>query len=667
MRISFLTLALLCCYLSALFAQTDTSFYSVVAKGKITGGQKVWKSGTNEFHYTFQFNDRGRGDSMISTATINADGLLTALQVKGVDYYKNPYAEQFSVAGDSVVWVVNGERKAKKNEHEFYPGNASAPAMFELLIRWTLKQPGKRIAMLPDGNMHMGDPLLHTITLKGKTKKLKLVSVYSEPSPSPAFVWMTEDMRFFGSVSSWSSNICRGYESWTDTLFKLQELAGQAYYISELNQNSASLRHHVLFTHCNVFQSATATVQKDMCVDVLNGKISAILSSVSEKALKEADTVIDCKGKFLMPGLWDMHGHFAKDEGVDYLAGGVTHLRDMGNEKNLLVYRKQIAENKLLGPDISYVSGFIDKEDPFQGPTGKIIKTLNEGLAAIDEFHQLGYPQIKLYSAIRPEWVKPMAAHAHSLGMKVCGHIPAFMTADQAIRDGYDEITHMNFIFLNFNGDTIDTRTPARFRLVGDEGGKLDLKSQKVLDFVHLMREKHIVLDPTLNVWQGMFDEFKGDTSAFVKPVISWMPETMRSGLAIQTPFGSDEKKQAYKACFRNMMGMLKLLYDNGILLVAGTDGGEANALHHELELYVQAGIPSNQVLKIATYNAAQDCKLLNSSGSILVGREADFILIDGDPIANISDIRRVKWVVKNKRIYNPRQLLASQGWSYYK
>ena len=185
-------------------------------------------------------------------------------------------------------------------------------------------------------------------------------------------------------------------------------------------------------------------------------------------------------------------------------------------------------------------------------------------------------------------------------------------------------------------------------------------------DFLGLMRRKHIALDPTMNVWQGMFDEFKGDTSHFVKPVISWLPEEWLSNLTIQSPFGSEEQKPAYTSSFANMMKMLKQLYDNNILLVAGTDGGNANALHHELEIYVQAGIPARQVLKIATYNAALDCNLQSTYGAIKIGRQADVILIDGDPASNISDIRRVELVVKNNTIYQPKQLLSSQGWKYY-
>ena len=664
MKLIYLAL-LLTGYSFSLTAQNDTAYYSVVNKGKITGGQKVWQSKPGEFHYAFQFNDRGRGDSTTTVVNTNAAGLISSVNITGIDYYKSPYTEEFSIKADSAVWIVNGEKKAKKFANELYATN-TAPAIFELYLQWMLKQPNKRAAILPDGFIRTDQPVLKTIFANGNTLQLKLFPVYFEPSPSPFYVWLTSDLHFFASVSSWTSHIQKGYESWTDSLLTLQEIAGQGYYENEIKNSSVSLANHLVFTHANVFESATATVQKDMSVEVVRGKITGVYPSAAANSNKKTATIIDCKGKFLMPGLWDMHGHYSKEEGAAYLAGGVTHIRDMGNAAILMTYRQQIAANKLLGPDISYLSGFIDKEDPFQGPTGKIITTLNEGIKAIDEYHQLGYPQIKLYSAIKPEWVTPMAAHIHKLGMRLCGHIPAFMTADQAINNGYDEVTHMNFIFLNFMGDTIDTRTPARFRLVGDNAGKLNLQSQKVTNFIVLMKRKNIVLDATMNVWQGMFDEFKGDTSSYLKPIVKWLPASYQSDLAIKTPFGSEANKPAYKAAFSNMLKMLKLLHENGIMLVAGTDGGEANALHHELELYAQAGIPNSEVLKIATYNAALDCNLQNKYGAIKQGRNADFILIDGDPTKNISDIRRIEWVIKNNRLYQPKQLLAAQGWKYY-
>lgn len=663
MKIFVFQLLLVICS-SSVSAQQDTTYYSVVNKGKITGGQKVWQKAANEFHYSFQFNDRGRGDSIQSKVITNAQGLIVSQQTTGVDYYKNPFTENFSITGDSAVWIINGERKAKHFDNQLY-GSNGAPATLALLVAWAYKNLDTSVAVLPEGFMHTEAPLSKAISLNGKTMQLKLFKLYFEPSPVPFYVWLTADMQFFATVNNWTSNIMKGYETWPDSLLALQEIASQDYYEKEMNNNSTPLPHHVVLKHVTLFESATAKVLKNMTVEISEGKIIGINSSL-KKLPDTGATTIDCTGKFLMPGLWDMHGHYSKNAGAMYLAGGVTHIRDMGNDKILLTYKKQIAENKLLGPDISYLSGFIDKEDPFQGPTGKIIASLDEGLEAIEYFHQLGYQQIKLYSAIKPEWVAPLAAHAHSLGMRICGHIPAFMTATQAINKGYDEITHMNFLFLNFMGDTIDTRTPARFRLVGDHGGELDLKSKPVQDFVMLMKKKNVALDATLNVWEGMFNEFKGDTSHFIKPIINWLPEEWRSDLAIKNPFGSNEQKPAYTAAFKNMLQLQKLLFDKGILLVAGTDGDEANALHHELELYVAAGIPANQVLKIATYNAALDCNLQNRFGQIRVGTAADFILIDGDPSINISDIRRIEKVIKNNRLYQPKKLLQSQGWKYY-
>ena len=647
------------------FAQ-DTTYYSVVGKGKLKGGQKVWQSGPNDYHYAYQYNDRGRGDSTTTVVHINSNGTISNLSITGVDYYKNPYAENFSVEGDSAVWIVNGVRKTKHYDNEMYL-TSPAPASFALFIQWVLKQQNRKGAILPDGFIHADAPLLETVLVNGKAEQLKLVALYFDPSPSPFYVWLTNDGQFFAMVNSWTSNIKKGFEATVDTLLILQETAAQSFYEKGVKDNSAPLPGKIIFTHASLFQSATATVKKNMTVEVIQGTVVAVHPSDGPlvKIIKP-DSIIDCKNKFLMPGVWEMHGHFAKEEGIQYLAGGVTLLRDMGNDNILLTYKRQIEHNTLLGPDISYLSGFIDKEDPFQGPTGTIIRTLDEGIKAIDEYHKLGYGQIKLYSAIKPQWVAPMAAHAHKLGMRICGHIPAFMTAEQAIREGYDEITHMNFMFLNFMSDTIDTRTPARFRLVGEHGGELDLQSKKVKDFIYLLKKKNIVLDPTINLWQGMFDEFKGDTSNYIKPVVSWLPQEYLSNLEIQSPFGTDADKANYKAAFANMLKMLKLLYDNGILLVAGTDGGEANALHHELELYVQAGVPAAQVLKIATYNAATDCGLQNKYGIVAAGRAADFILIDGDPTKNISTIRRVEWVVKNNLLYLPKQLMATMGWKYY-
>jgi len=649
--------------------KSDTTFYSMLTSGSVTGFQKSWNAGINRHDFIFKYNDRGRGPDVQGSVTLNDGGAVIEFKNKGLDYYKNHYLENMSVSGDSSVWTINDVKHAALTAGKFYMGGAQTgnmpPAMYEWLTKWLEKQPGRKGNLLPEGSMRVGQPVSKKISFRGKTATLKLYALYRDTIPAPSFIWLDDRGRFFAQVDSWFSVIKKGYETWTDTLNYIQVAQQTAFYSNEIKKYAENLPPSLSITHVNIFQSDSASVKTDQTVQVINGQVTAIYPS-ADSLKHPRGTTIDGRGKFLMPGLWDMHSHYFPEDGTWYLAGGVTHVRDMGNAKILLLYKKQIQQNQMLGPDISYLSGFIDQKGPFQGPTGSIVSSLPKALEAIREFHRLGYQQIKLYSSIDTAWVKPMAKEAHQLGMRVCGHIPAFMTAEQAINDGYDELTHMNFIFLDFMDRSLDTRTPVRFRAVADQGGNLDMQSSKVDSFINLMRTRNISFDPTMNVFADMINSFQGDTIGSYKHIAAWVPESEKSTVINSAPFGNAEQKPQYTKSYAAMLKMLKMMYDKGILIVPGTDGGDAVALHHELELYVQAGIPAAQALKMATWNTAKNCGLLDQYGMIKTGRTADFILIDGDPMKNISDIRRVSLVIKNNRVYSPKQLLASLGWKYY-
>jgi hypothetical protein len=646
---------------------TDTSSFSVLiggtirVGGTIKGSLKSWPNGLHEHHFNYYLNNRGMLDSIRTIVQTNLEGLLVSLKAHN---YKKLYEESFEIAGDSAIWIINGIKKTKAFHKQWY--NASeVPGLTELQLRWLLKQPGQKGNLLPEGNIRTNDPQLKTIAYQGQSVNLKLLPLYTNTEPLPSYVWLTSDLRFFASTDGWTSIIKEGYESWIDTLWAIQEEANLNYYRQQMKQYATDIPAHLFITHANVFQSPSGTVAKDMTVEVILGIVTAIYPASKNNKIK-GGTVIDAKGKFLMPGLWDMHGHFDKSEGIWYVAGGVTHVRDMGNRASIVADKRKIASNQIIGPEISFISGRIDLKGPNQASSGKFAYSLSEALDAIKQYHQLGYNQIKIYGSIKPEWVAPMCAQAHQLGMRVCGHIPYQVTAEQAIKDGFDELTHNLFLFKDFLSKNFDAPFVTRFRLIGDSARTVDLKSQPVQAFIRQMKENNIVVDPTLNIYAQFFQDFKGDTADMFKPIVSWLPDDKRHNLAKATFFGSNDKKEAYRASYQKMLELVKLLYDNGIMLVAGTDGGAAIALQHELALYVQAGIPANEVLKIATYNAAKDCGLENKYGEIKAGRAADFILIDGDPTQNISDIRRVEWVIKNGQRYSPKQLLASQGWKYY-
>lgn len=663
-KISFLLAATLLIRTTTHAQSTDTIFYSAVKSGEIAGVQKMWMSGSSEYHFFYKYNDRGRGDSVLAKINTGNLRLITKVAIDGVDYFKNPYHETFDVNGDSAVSIVNGDRNTKAFKQEIYVSQ-ECPGFIEPIIKFLLQQKEMKAPVFNGGTLQLMPLIEKNISMKGKPVKLYLCKLYFDENTPPFYVWLDKDQHFFANVSDWFSTIQRGYESLNDTLNSLQELQSKNYYIRQMKELSEALPAQFAVTNVRLYDAEHATMEENMTVMVSDGIIVQVGKSATMR-IPGNYQIKDGAGKTLLPGLWDMHGHYFKSEGLNYLAGGVTHIRDMGNSNNLLLTRDAIRNNETLGPDISYLSGFIDQAGPFQGPTGTIVHNLDEGIKAVDDYAKRGYNQIKLYSSIDPKWVKPLAAEAHKSGLRVAGHIPSFMTAAQAVRDGYNEITHINMVMLNFMGDTIDTRSRKRFLVVADRSKNLDLNSAEVNSFISLLKENNISLDPTMNVFEGMFTVFPGDTDASIKPIISWIPPDQRQNLAAQSSLGAMDKKETYLASFNTIKQMLKKLYDHGILIVSGTDGGEAFALEHELEIYVEAGIPPLKALQCATYNAALDCHLQDQYGTIAADRPADMILIDGNPGENISDIRRVEWVVKNNRFYDPKKLFASIGWSYY-
>ena len=283
--------------------------------------------------------------------------------------------------------------------------------------------------------------------------------------------------------------------------------------------------------------------------------------------------------------------------------------------------------------------------------------------AAIARYADLGYVQIKVYSSIRPELVPGIIADAHAHGMRVSGHVPAFMTAEQFVKLGADELQHVNFLFLNFWADTVpDTRTPARFTAVAEKAASLDLDSERVKAFLRLLKEHGTVCDPTVSVFEEMFTARPGTISPPYAAVAARMPSGVRRGFltgGLPVPEGSD---RLYRDSFRQLLAMVKRLEQEGIPIVAGTDALAGFTLHRELELYVEAGIPAPRVLQIATIGAARVMKRDGELGAIAPGKKADLVLVDGDPCRRISDVRRTVTVLKNGIVYDPAAISRALG-----
>jgi imidazolonepropionase-like amidohydrolase len=286
-----------------------------------------------------------------------------------------------------------------------------------------------------------------------------------------------------------------------------------------------------------------------------------------------------------------------------------------------------------------------------------------EARAAVDAMADAGFILVKVYSSVDPALVPVIVDEAGKRGLRVGGHIPAGMTAERAVRAGYDEIQHMNMLFLNFMFDRVpDTRTPARLTAVADGAADLDFGDAKTRDFIALLASNRITVDPTLQLFENLILDRAGQMATAYVPIADRLPPYVRRGLLEGGLPVTADKEQRYQDSFRAMVRMLAELHAAGVPIVAGTDSLGGFALVRELELYVKAGIPPAEVLQMATLGAARAAGQGDRLGSIEPGKLADFILVDGDPSADPGALRNLRLVVKDGVPLDPEAMWRELG-----
>jgi imidazolonepropionase-like amidohydrolase len=569
--------------------------------------------------------------------------------------------ERFSMAQGKAAWQNRAEQGAKNiSGKAFYVSISGALSETGLLARALLASPNHRLALLPEGEAAIEKRDELKITANGQSRTVIQYAI-SGLGFSPFPLWLEPDGTLFAFVSQWNITIQEGWETVAADLLKDQDKFENEQSRTMARTLARKPKGPLAFVHANLFDAESAQVLPNRTVVVTGNRISAVGADGAVKVPANAQ-VIDAAGKTLMPGLWDMHVHLSPGDGLLDMACGVTSVRDLANDTDaLLAMRKRFDEGTEIGPRV-VMAGFIDGRGPYQGPTKVFADTEEEARKDIENYARLGYVQIKVYSSLKPELLPKIVEMAHAHGMRVSGHVPSGMNAEQFVRDGVDEIQHMNFIFLNFMPQVKDTRTPARFLEVAAHGAELDLKSEQVQAFIQLLKEHKIVVDPTLSIFEGMFDDRPGKMAAGYAAVANNMPAQVRRGFlygGLEVPEGMDQR---YQDSFQRMMDMAKAFYDSGVPIVAGTDSLAGFTLHRELEVYEKAGIPAAKVLQIATLGAARVMKRDSELGSIAPGKLADMILVEGDPSAHISDVRRVRMVIKDGMVYNVADLDHALG-----
>jgi imidazolonepropionase-like amidohydrolase len=629
------------------------------------GQDAVWKTSDGTIHEFFQFNDRGRGPKIYTTYRLDAHGLVAFEESKGVDYMKAPVEESFSLNGGEAAWKNQAEDEKRSDASgKFFIDLNGGPESGAVLARALLapERAGK-LPLLPSGQATIRQ--LQSIAVEGSGKK-KTVTLYevSGLGFNPNYVWLDDEQQFFAVIYGWPAIVRDGYESRVSQLRESQRQAQVARAGDLAKQLTHRPSGELIIRNVTLFDSATGKLVPNQRVTV-HGERIATVEQDDGRPNSDGSQAIDGRGKTLLPGLWDMHAHLDAEDAFLDIAAGVTTVRDLGNSiEELTKLRQQIQDGTQIGPRVVR-AGFIDGPGPFEGPIKVLAATPEEARQRVDRYADLGYVQIKIYSSVKPELVPIIAAEAHKRGLRVSGHVPSGMIAEQFVRDGADEIQHMNFVFLNFMPDVKETRTPARFIEPGRRGGDLNLNSQQVNDFVAFLKQHHTVIDPTMAIWEATYIDRRGQPGHMEAPLFDRLPvQVQRSsrtaGEALDASDPTADKQ--YRAAYANMVRMVKKLYDDGIQIVAGTDDSNGYALDRELEIYTEAGIPAPEVLRIATIEAAQVMHMEKDFGSVTAGKYADMILVNGDPTSQISEVRHVDTVIKNGAVYKPAELYPAFG-----
>jgi imidazolonepropionase-like amidohydrolase len=636
----------------------DAKIWSITSgDGSVPHGQvALWTDAQGTHWSRMSLNLRGIVTEIDEQNRYAADGTVTGFVIRG-SVPEGDAAEAYDVKDGVYTYkspVDHGTGKtAPTLQYVTFGGTFDS---FVPLIDAMMKAPDHTIDLLPSGRAKMTP--LTTLEVSNGTEK-KTLTAYSVIGfgLSPFPVWM-DGNKLFGTAG-FLNFLPQGWEKNAPAMSRAQDsaLAKQAPALTAAIAKTPA--GPVAFQNIKIYDSIARKFRDGMTVVVADGKF--VWVGPAAKAHVPANAkVIDGTGKTLVPGLWDNHQHYGDDwTGPLLLASGITSVRDPGNVVVVSMERKKrIESGELLGPRI-VPSLLIDGAGPYSAQVGMTVHSLDEALAAVRRAKADGYFAIKLYGTIEPAWVKPMATLAHQLGLHVHGHIPHGMRPLDAVHDGYDEITHINFVMMQAMPDDIVKTSNGTNRFVGT--GKyaagVDLHSKMMTAYLDELAARHIAVDPTLVTFEDLYAFDRGTYPASDAPYADTLPAQVSRGFLSSSLASTPELSRAQmRASFAKLQALVSELNKRHITILAGTDG-LGFELIRELELYVAAGLTPEEALATVTINPAREYHLADKTGSISKGKLAELALIDGDPSKNIGDLRQVELVMRDGKIMDAQAL----------
>lgn len=658
-----LALGLLLSFSASALAAETTRYLALVDGGKQAGQQVVSVADDGTTTVEFVFKDNGRGPELKETYTLAEDGTYRTYSVTGTSTFGAKVEESFQRDGDRVRWKTKSDQgEMPVSGTALYSPLGGAPAGLSVALGALAKRSDGRLPLLPGGSLSSRKLGEASVVRDGKRQTVQLLALTGQGF-TPNFVWATVEAqpRVFALIyPGFLQLIQDGWQANANDLETRQKAAEGELLVDLRKKLGHDFAGATLIRDVRVFDSEKAALGAPTDVLVRDGRIVSV--GKAGKDVQAARTV-DGKGKTLLPGLFDMHGHVSRWDGGLNIAAGVTTVRDMGNDNATLQQMiGEIQGGTLMSPNV-VPAGFIEGESDYSARNGFVIKNLDEAKKAVDWYSEHGYPQIKIYNSFPKAVLRDTVAYAHGKGMRVSGHVPAFLRAQDVVDQGFDEIQHINQLMLNFFvDDKTDTRTLQRFYLVAEKTADLDLDSKPVQDFIQTLASKKIAIDPTLATFEFLHQR-EGELSPIFTAVDTHLPPDVQRGRrAAEMNIPDDATWQRYNKSYDKLVEFVGRAYKAGVPLLAGTDEVPGFTLQHELALYVRAGLTPAQALQVATRDAAKVARVDGDRGSVSAGKRSDLILVDGDPTRDIGDIRKISLVLQGQTAYYPSEVYAELG-----
>jgi imidazolonepropionase-like amidohydrolase len=436
----------------------------------------------------------------------------------------------------------------------------------------------------------------------------------------------------------------------------------------------------LVITHVTVIDTTGGVARSDETIIVRGDRIAEQGPSGKVRIPEGAQTV-DARGKFLMPGLWDMHVHLDfRDYLPLFIANGVTGVRVMWGDPEHWQWRKQIDDGQLLGPRMMIGSAIIDGPNPYWRGS---ISVANEAQArqAVDEAKRDGADFVKVYQFLPRDLYLDIADEAKKQAIPFAGHVPISVTAEEASEAGQKSFEHLVGVLPACSSRSAELEEAAREDLAEDlqtrpkfwgthtttlRNELIETYSpQKAAALSAVFKRNGTWQCPTLTLLH-MFAY--GDEPAFLNdPRLKYVPPGMKAGW---DPSSVDNRKQtaedfAYlKREFRKDLEVVGTMQRSGVGILAGTDAQNPYSfygfsLHDELGFLVDAGLSPMQALQAATINPARFFGDEKDFGSVEVGRFADLVLLDANPLVAIANTKKIDAVVYRGELFPKASLDA--------